>query len=110
MGLTLRLGQGNRLGCSQPAQPILQALAKAAAQFEADLGVQHDLVLAAFLQLESPHPFEVDNDRAVDAEERASVQVLLEILDGPAHDVRGAAQVQARIVSRGFDPIDFRGL
>jgi hypothetical protein len=46
----------------------------------------------------------------VDTEECASIQVLLEFLDGPAHDVRGAAQVQARIVSRGFDPIDFRGL
>lgn len=47
---------------SLPAQALLQALAKASAQFEADVGVQHDLVLATLLQLETPHPFEVDND------------------------------------------------
>jgi hypothetical protein len=86
---------------SPRAHSVLQALAKTSAQFEADVGVQHDLVLAAFLQLEPPHPFEVDNDRAVDTEECASVQVLLEFLDCPAHDVRGAAQVQARIKDPG---------
>ena len=44
------------------AQKILQALAKASAQLQSDLGFQYDLVLTCVLQLEPNNPIEVHDD------------------------------------------------
>jgi hypothetical protein len=51
-------------------------------------------------------PFDVDDDRAMDADELFLAQVPLQLSQAPPYDVGVTADMEARIVARGLDPID----
>src|SRR5512138_3793307 len=91
---------------SRRIHTLLQPLAKAPAQPQTLAGLEDDLVVARALQLEPANPVEVHDDGPVDADEGPFAEILLELRERAPDDVRRLADVQARVVARGFDPVD----
>ena len=72
-------------------ETFLKAPAESSAQPQSFAGLQDDLVVAFRVELEGANPVEAHDDGAVDADESRSAQIDLELRQGPAKEVRGAA-------------------
>jgi len=91
-------------------ETFLKALAESSAQPQSFAGLQDDLVVAFRVELEGANPVEVHDDGAVDADESRSAQIDLELRQGPAKEVLGAADVETGVVAGGLDPVDVRDI
>src|SRR5215204_5961359 len=91
-------------------ETFLKAPAESSAQPQSFAGLQDDLVVAFRVELEGANPVEVHDDGAMDADESRSAQIDLELRQGPAKEVRGAAHVETGVVAGGLDPVDVRDI
>lgn len=88
-------------------EEVEDLFAVGAGQGEFGAVVEHDDVFTVEPGAEFLDAVGVDNCRAVDAEEAAGVEALLDRGHGFANEVGFAADVEGDIVVGGFDPVDF---
>src|SRR5262249_17629687 len=78
------------------------------AEPEAASIMQHHFIVAAKHGLQFLYPLEVYDHRAMDAREGLGIELLLEARHCFAVEVLLLAHVQAHVIARSLDPVDFR--
>jgi len=89
------------------AQPRLQLFTVASAQPESGTIFDQHLVFPVVIEFQALDPIEVHNRRTVNATKDARIQILFEIRHAAAQQVRSHSNVQARVVIRSLNPINF---
>jgi len=97
------------LECRQ-AQARLQLPSVSPAQSKFRSILKHDAVFTVFAEFEASNPLEIHNGGTVNPTKGRSIEVLLEVRHAAADQVRFCPHVQAGIVVRSLDPIDFGNL
>src|SRR5581483_9523609 len=90
------------------AEAGLELLAVFAAESKCSVVVEQDGVVAVFVGAETADAIEIDDCGAMDAAEECGVEVLFEIGEAAAEQVRARADVQRGVVVGGLDPVDLR--
>src|SRR5262245_47688168 len=93
----------------RPPYPVRQLTLIAPAEGEPGAVSKEDYVLAVEPRLQLFHSFDVDDVRAVDAEEAVGVELGFDRVHRFPEEMRFGADVQLDVVARGFDPVDFGG-